>query len=99
EWSGERTWHAVEGERREDVSLLVSPAGDVGDVLERPFERVVIGVGDIQSEDRDARLGQRGHGLFEVAYVLRVRSGGASDRLKAPAEEDHRLGTHDRSGR
>src|SRR6202011_2421358 len=39
--AGDRASHAFDGQAGEDVRLLVSPAGDRGDVLESSFERVV----------------------------------------------------------
>src|SRR5450759_3127132 len=49
--AGDRAAHAVHGETREDVGLLVGTAGQFRDGLEVRFERVVIGVCDVEGED------------------------------------------------
>lgn len=90
--AGDRAAHAVHGEAREDVGLLVGAAGQLRQRLEVRFERVVIGVGDVEGEDVGARGGKRPERVAEVAPLGQVRPRHAADGAEAPAVPRGRRG-------
>ena len=97
--AGDRTLDAVHGEVGKEMRLLVSAAGQIRKGLEVRFEGVVIGVGHVERKDVGARGGESPQGISEVPALRQVGAHDSADRAQAPAEEQHRLASRDRSER
>ena len=82
----DRAADAVHREVREEVRLLVRAARQVGDLLDGALERVVVGVGHVEREDVDARLGHAVHRLgCQASCSVAVGAAEAADRRRGPS--------------
>ena len=86
--SGQNASESVKGARQEQVRTLEEPARVFGDLLQARFERVVVGLGYIETEDGRARGAK---GASRLVVVRRQRDAARSEAAEAMAEDDDAL--------
>src|SRR6185436_12264666 len=94
--TGERALQAIHCGAREDVRLRVEAARVFRGLAESRLERVVVGERRVEREDRHARRLE--HAARELVFAIHQHAA-RPHVAEAPAHEEHRLRTGDRTER